>query len=92
MIVESDDTGHEHGCQVLYVGVTAEHTSHSLFDADLRKLSCPVRSQAYLGLGSNHVEPGRREDRKSVGCERTFREMRCEIFLSTSLTDADSEV
>jgi len=27
---------------------------------------------AYLGIGSSHVEPGRREDRKSVGCEETF--------------------
>lgn len=30
--------------------------------------------RAYLGLGNNVVEPGKREDRKSVGCERTFRE------------------
>lgn len=29
---------------------------------------------AYLGLGSNVVQPGKREERKSVGCERTFRE------------------
>lgn len=26
----------------------------------------------YLGLGSAVVEPGKREDRKSVGCEETF--------------------
>ncbi|KAJ9114488.1 hypothetical protein QFC20_001361 [Naganishia adeliensis] len=28
--------------------------------------------KAYLGIGSNVVQPGRREERKSVGCERTF--------------------
>ena len=26
--------------------------------------------KAYLGIGSNVVQPGRREERKSVGCER----------------------
>ncbi|KAJ9114977.1 hypothetical protein QFC22_005305 [Naganishia vaughanmartiniae] len=28
--------------------------------------------KAYLGIGSSVVQPGRREERKSVGCERTF--------------------
>ena len=27
-------------------------------------------SKAYLGIGDNKVEPGKREERKSVGCER----------------------
>jgi nucleotidyltransferase/DNA polymerase involved in DNA repair len=31
-------------------------------------------SKAYLGIADNTVAPGKREERKSVGVERTFRD------------------
>lgn len=31
-------------------------------------------SKAYLGIASNTIEPYKREERKSVGVERTFRD------------------
>ncbi len=30
----------------------------------------PNDSKAYLGIAENKVAPGKREERKSVGCER----------------------
>lgn len=39
----------------------------------------------YLGLGSSVVEPGKREDRKSVGCEATFSTIWKEVDLFAQL-------
>jgi DNA polymerase kappa len=36
--------------------------------------------KAYLGIGSNVVQPGRREERKSVGCERYVRGARIVLY------------
>jgi DNA polymerase kappa len=38
-----------------------------------KSISLDFLLEAYLGLGSSHVEPSKREDRKSVGRELTFR-------------------
>jgi hypothetical protein len=49
-------------------GLDSRTCGESIVHAYVRSLT--IDSKAYLGIYSNDVQPGRRENRKSVGCER----------------------
>ncbi|KAL7423654.1 hypothetical protein Q5752_001235 [Cryptotrichosporon argae] len=48
--------------------------------------------KAYLGIADNHVSPGRREERKSVGVERTFRDKMSDDDIMDTLKDIAEEL
>lgn len=49
-------------------------------------------SKAYLGLADNTVSPGKREERKSVGVERTFRDKTDDQDILDTLTEIAAEL
>lgn len=49
-------------------------------------------SKAHLGISDNVVTPGRREERKSVGVERTFRDKTDDQEIMDTLTDIAEEL
>ncbi|EIW70473.1 hypothetical protein TREMEDRAFT_68079 [Tremella mesenterica DSM 1558] len=48
--------------------------------------------KAHLGIADNKVEPGKREERKSVGCERTFRDKTDNEDIMNTLTEIAEEL
>ncbi|ORX35753.1 hypothetical protein BD324DRAFT_652294 [Kockovaella imperatae] len=48
--------------------------------------------KAYLGIADNTVQPGKREERKSVGCERTFRDKTDDEDILNTLADIADEL
>lgn len=51
-----------------------------------------IASKAHLGISDNVVTPGRREERKSVGVERTFRDKTDDQEIMDTLTDIAEEL